>query len=217
MKICAIAAAAMLGACTAKEAPPAAPPIVHPGDPDWALVRARFERPDGTLTAGVVASVLRPGPANAAAALPTGDGCPAVVLGEQNGTCPCNVAGSWDFDGFHDVAATTTTLHSTYHACDDGAGVVDGSEIVRAEADTTFVVLAYSITANGTTNRVDAIAQGTTGKDPLSAKKVDDGWVTFNRAPGLVRDRIGTWTCTTSSADYTCVSADGRPTLVAPK
>ncbi len=214
MKTCAIAAVAMLGACAVDEAP-AAPPVVHPGDPDWAVVRAHFERPDGTLTAGVLAGVLRPGPANAAAALPAGEGCVALDIGANKGTCVCNVSGSWDFDGFYDAAAKTNTLRSDYHACDDGMGVVDGSQILRAEADAAFVVYAYSITANGTTNRLDAIAQAATGKDTILASKVDDGWVTLNRVSGLVRDRVGTWTCTTSPTDYSCVSADGRPTLVA--
>ena len=217
MKICAIGAVAMLGACTVNAAPAAAPPIAHPDDPDWALVRARFDRPDGTLTAGVAASVLRPAAVNANDSLPSAEECAAVQVGEKNGTCPCRVAGSWDFDSVQDTAAKTNTVHSTYHACDGGAGVVDGSQIVRAEADTAFIVLAYSITVNGTTNRLDALGQTANGKDVIFARKVDDGWVTLNRVSGLVRDRAGTWTCTTSSVEYTCVSPEGRPTVVAPR
>ncbi len=220
MKVCAILAVVMLGACTVKNEPPADPPIAHPDDPDWAVLRAHFDHPDGTLTAGVVASVLRPAPANASDALPSSEECAAIQLGAKQGTCPCRVAGTWDFDSVQDAAAKTNTVHSTYHACDGGAGVVDGSEIVRGEADAAFVVLAYSITANGTTDRVDAIGRTTgngDGNDVLFASKVDDGWVTLSRASGVVRDRAGTWTCTTSSAEYSCVSAEGRPSVTAPR
>ena len=216
MKVCAILAVAMLAACTVNSAPPADPPIAHPDDPDWAVLRARFDGPDGTLTAGVAASVLRPARAKAADPLPSSEECPAIVVGEKHGTCKCSVAGSWDFDGVYDAAAKTNTVHSAYHACDSGAGVVEGSEVVRGEADTSFVVLAYSVTANGTTDRLDAIAR-TAGDDFIFASKVDDGWVTLNRVSGLVRDRAGTWTCTTSNVEYTCVSAEGRPTIVAPR
>lgn len=220
MKLCAIAALAMLAACSVDAAPapaPAAEPrIPHPDDPDWTVLRARFARPDGTLTAGVAANVLRPSPVNAGNALPPGEECPALTIGEKNGMCACSVAGSYDFDGVFDAAAKTNTVHSTYHSCDGGAGVLDGIEIVRAETDVAFVVLALSITANGATNRVDFTAQKA-GNDSLVASKVDDGWVTLNRATGVIRDRVGTWTCTSSNVAYTCVSPEGRPTIVAPK
>lgn len=158
----------------------------------------------------------------------SGSYCNALVSGQTQGSCECPNGGSFDYEirgaGAGGGSASNTLMRIKMNACASGSSVIDGSEYLSMQSDTTdqrnpkfsmLFVINATITEGGKSKKVDAQMRYSNGLTEI-AVRVDDGWVIVGtKSAGgtvtyTVRDRNGSWTCVYDGKGGTCTSGKGE-------
>ncbi len=152
--------------------------------------------------------------------------CSALQSGSQSGSCACPSGGDFSYAirGAGGGGSGNTVMRIKMNACASGTTVIDGSEFLSIQSDTSdqrnpkfsmLFVIDATVTSDGKTKKVDAQMRYSNGGYEV-AVRVDDGWVIVgSKTAGgvtttVVRDRNGSWTCVYESAKGQCTSDKGE-------
>lgn len=212
------------------------------GEPELAAVRARFERPDGTLTAANVAAVLDQGALGGSAASdfdfsragstatrtqgvrplftpPGGNSfpfsCGAFANGQTSGSCTCPDGGRFDytFAGVVDQG-DGAIAKMVFDDCAFGASIVDGRQFISSMVDD-----ADPKNPKFTVLMLldlTVTEGGKTKKLDVQASFGSEGMMVAVKVDDghviVVRGKDGTLRIRTKDGEFTCISEDGHGT-----
>lgn len=159
--------------------------------------------------------------------------CDALQQGQESGSCSCPDGGSFDYAVHNEKVNQTTdvTMKMKLNACTVQGTSIDGREYMKFHVDqggagtaqekkldmSMLLVVDATVTKGAETKSVSIEERLENGVLEL-AVRVDDGWVSvrYESSSGsssgklVVKDRRGTWTCTSTNGHGECTSDKGE-------